>query len=122
MWKGARPRRSRSNWSARKLRCVRILPTRASNCAGTWREGDADMRKHPSEANLALFAGGELNRWTRWNIERHVAVCDECRRDISDFSDLRTESTVLADLPEVAWDSMAGEMKANIRLGLEAGE
>ena len=80
------------------------------------------MRKHPSEANLALFAGGELNRWTRWSVERHVAICDGCRRDISDFSALRADSAVLAELPEVAWGPMAAEMKANIRLGLEAGE
>ena len=80
------------------------------------------MRKHPSEANLALFAGGELSRWTRWKVERHVEICAECRRNISDFSVLRSQASVLADLPEVAWNSMAAEMKANIRLGLEAGE
>jgi hypothetical protein len=80
------------------------------------------MRKHPSEANLALLAGGELSRWTRWNVERHVGMCDECRREISDFSALRAKSAVLADLPEVAWSPLAAEMKANIRLGLEAGE
>ena len=80
------------------------------------------MRKHPSEANLALFAGGELNRWTRWSVERHIAICDGCRRDISDFSALRADSAVLAELPEAAWGPMAAEMKANIRVGLEAGE
>jgi len=80
------------------------------------------MRKHPSEANLALFAGGDLSRWARWNVQRHVAICDECRRDMSDFSALRAQAAVLAEVPEVTWDPMAGEMKANIRLGLEAGE
>jgi hypothetical protein len=80
------------------------------------------MRKHPSEANLALFAGGELSRWTRWNVERHIEMCDECRRDVSDFSTLRSQVSVLEDLPEVAWKPLAAEMRANIRLGLEAGE
>jgi len=80
------------------------------------------MMKHPSQTNLALFAGGELGRWTRWSVKRHVGICEECQRDISDFSALRAETAVLAELPEVSWDSIAAEMKANIRLGLEAGE
>jgi hypothetical protein len=80
------------------------------------------MKKHPSQTNLALFAGGELGRWTRWSVKRHAGICDECQRDISDFSALRAESAVLAELPEVSWDSLAADMKANIRLGLEAGE
>ena len=80
------------------------------------------MKKHPSQTNLALFAGGELGRWTRWSVERHVAICDECRRDISDFSAVRAEAAVLAELPEVSWEPIAADMKANIRLGLEAGE
>jgi hypothetical protein len=80
------------------------------------------MKQHPSETNLALFAGGELGRWTRWSVERHIGICDECRRDISDFSRLRDEAAVLAELPEVSWNTLAADMKANIRLGLEAGE
>jgi hypothetical protein len=80
------------------------------------------MRKHPSEANIALYAGGEMSRWMRWKVERHVEMCEECRRDISEFSALRAQASVLADLPEVAWNPLAAEMKANIRLGLEAGE
>jgi anti-sigma factor RsiW len=78
--------------------------------------------KHPNEASLALFAGGELGRLRRWRIERHVNACAECRRDISDFSALRAEAVALAELPEIAWNPVAAEMKANIRLGLEAGE
>ena len=80
------------------------------------------MSRHPSEASLALYAGGELNRWRRWRIERHVAACAECRRDISAFSALRAETRAMAELPEVSWEPMAAEMRANIRLGLEAGE
>jgi hypothetical protein len=80
------------------------------------------MRKHPSEADLALFAGRELGRWRRWRVERHAAECEECRRDIFDFEALRVESGALAAVPEVSWDLLAAEMKANIRLGLEAGE
>jgi len=80
------------------------------------------MIKHPSEADLALFAGGELGRWKRWRVERHAAECGNCRRDISDFEALHMESAALASLPDVSWEQLAAEMKANIRLGLEAGE
>jgi anti-sigma factor RsiW len=80
------------------------------------------MMKHPDEASLALFAGGELSLWRRWSIERHIANCDECRRDVSDFAAVREQISVLGDVPEISWDRLAGEMKANIRLGLEAGE
>jgi anti-sigma factor RsiW len=80
------------------------------------------MATHPSEARLALFAGGELGRWRRWAVERHLAECAECRREVSDFSALRAGTAALNDLPEVAWDRLGAEMKANIRVGLEAGE
>ncbi|MCU1275580.1 MAG: anti-ECFsigma factor, ChrR [Bryobacterales bacterium] len=80
------------------------------------------MMKHPSEANLALFAGGELGNLRRWSIARHVAACVECGRDVSEFSALRDEAAELCELPEVSWASLTAEMKANIRLGLEAGE
>jgi hypothetical protein len=80
------------------------------------------MSKHPSEANLALFAGGELRRWQRRSVERHVSGCAECRGAVSGFSAQREQTREMAELPDVAWDSLAAEMRANIRLGLEAGE
>ena len=83
------------------------------------------MVKHPSESSLALFAGGELGWLRRWTIGRHVDGCNECRRDVGEFSDIRANATALGDLPDVSgvsWDRLAAEMKANIRLGLEAGE
>lgn len=80
------------------------------------------MVKHPSETDLALFAGGELGRCRRWLVGRHVNACGDCRREVSDFSSLRVESAMLAGLPEVSWNQLAAEMKGNIRVGLEAGE
>jgi len=80
------------------------------------------MRKHPSEASLALFAGGELSRWQRWNVGRHVEDCEQCRSEIQEFSALREDAAAFAGLPAVPWERLAAEMKANIRLGLEAGE
>ena len=80
------------------------------------------MSRHPSEASLALLAGGELSPWRRWGVARHVGGCEQCRREVAEFSGMREEVRATADSPEVSWNSLATEMRANIRLGLEAGE
>ena len=78
--------------------------------------------KHPSEARLALHAGGDLGRIARWRMERHLAVCERCREDLGGFAATREIVPELAEIPEVPWSRLAAEMKANIRLGLSAGE
>jgi len=79
------------------------------------------VARHPSEASLALFAGGELGPFRKWRIERHVAACADCGREVSEFSALRSEIAAADGTPELDWKRMAGELRANIRLGLEAG-
>lgn len=80
--------------------------------------------KHPAISDLAIHAGGDLPWWKAWRMDRHVDGCEQCRREIALFRDASVafrEQT--SDLPEdIAWDRMAGEMRANIRLGLEASE
>src|SRR5579883_1878757 len=78
--------------------------------------------KHPGEATLALYAGQDLGPLTRWRTQRHLARCPQCRDEVSSFSALRQEVGDLAELPDVPWNRMAAEMKANINLGLAAGE
>jgi len=78
--------------------------------------------KHPDQATLALHAGGDLGWFARYRVERHVAQCDQCREEVDAFSATREIFTDLAEIPEVPWNRLAAEMKANIRLGLEAGE
>ncbi len=80
------------------------------------------MSRHPNEAHLALVAGGELSGWRRWRVTRHVAGCAECRRTVAEFSSVREEMRSMAEMPAVSWSTLAAEMRANIRLGLEAGE
>jgi hypothetical protein len=80
------------------------------------------MTRHPSEAILALLAGGEISRWRRWRVERHVSECIQCQREVAAFRSLREETRLMIEPPEVFWNSLAAEMRANIRLGLEAGE
>lgn len=69
---------------------------------------------HPSEQDLALFAGGELGPLSRWRIERHLETCSRCEKDVADFFHLRDEMSPLADLPEVDWTRMAREVEARV--------
>ena len=78
--------------------------------------------KHPNEATLALHAGGDLGFFARWRTERHVAQCESCRDEIERFQGIREMLPDLAEIPEIQWNRLAAEMKANIRLGLAAGE
>ena len=78
--------------------------------------------KHPNQATLALHAGGDLGFFARWRLERHLAKCDECRSEVAAYEGMREIVPDLAEIPEVPWNRLAAEMRANIRLGLSAGE
>jgi len=78
--------------------------------------------KHPNQATLALHSGGDLGFFARWRTERHLAHCDRCRDAIDAFAATREIIPELAEIPEIQWNRLAAEMRANIRLGLEAGE
>jgi hypothetical protein len=75
---------------------------------------------HPRENDLALLAGGEAGRIRRFLLDRHVRNCADCQETIGEYRELRT---VLADIetPDLNWNFLAADMRANIRLGLEAG-
>ena len=78
--------------------------------------------RHPNQATLALHAGGDLGPIRNWWTARHVARCAECREEVAGYTEMRELLPELAELPEIAWNRMAAEIKANVRLGLEAGE
>jgi hypothetical protein len=78
--------------------------------------------KHPDQAELALHAGGDLGWIARWRMERHLAQCGRCRDEVDAFAATLEIIPELAEIPEVPWNRLAAEMKANIRLGVEAGE
>jgi hypothetical protein len=77
---------------------------------------------HPSEQDLALYAGNDLGRLTRMRVDWHLRNCGKCQQEVTEFSALRAETVRSASEPDVNWTRLAAEMKANIRLGLEAGE
>ncbi len=79
---------------------------------------------HPGESVLALYAGGELDLLRRWSVGRHVARCARCRAEVTAFELARQGMADSAgEMPsEVNWNRLAAEMKANIHVGLAAGE
>jgi hypothetical protein len=78
--------------------------------------------RHPEETILALHSSGDLGWFAAWKVERHVARCARCREEVESFRGVREVLPDLAALPEVSWNRIAAEMRANIRLGLAAGE
>ncbi|HXM41091.1 MAG TPA: hypothetical protein VN924_07550 [Bryobacteraceae bacterium] len=77
---------------------------------------------HPNQSILALYAGRDLGWFTRRRTERHLSHCGECRDEVQAFASARDNLAALNELPAISWNRLAAEMKANIRLGLEAGE
>ncbi len=83
--------------------------------------------KHPSPAQIALFSGGDLGKWERWRIARHVSGCADCRREVQALRDGNIELHEFAgQMPELPnalnWNRLSEEMTGNIRVGLAAGE
>jgi hypothetical protein len=77
---------------------------------------------HPSDATLALYAGQELGLLARWRTRRHLAACERCRDEVEAYCDLRAGLPLMVNIPDAGWSRLSAEMKANIRLGLSAGE
>ena len=80
--------------------------------------------KHPNEIQLALFAGGDLGLWDRWQVRRHVSRCSGCENQVQA---LRAASAqvreMTSEMPkDLNWDRLSDEMTGNIRVGLAAGE
>src|SRR5258708_22873884 len=80
------------------------------------------MTKHPTEADLALYAGGDLGWWRKRNVSGHLAGCAPCDATVTEFTALLLDVSELNDPPERLWSRLSSDMRANIRLGLEAGE
>lgn len=80
--------------------------------------------RHPAESDLALFAGGDLGPVARWRVRVHAARCARCSRELDAFRGstalLRREAS--GEPPGLNWRRLAAEMRANIRLGVDAGE
>ncbi|MEO5922418.1 MAG: hypothetical protein ABIR70_01180 [Bryobacteraceae bacterium] len=80
--------------------------------------------RHPFEADLALYAGGDLGGWERVSTAFHVRFCERCHERVQAFCLNRQQlSESTPELPAgLNWDRLSAEMTANIRVGLAAGE
>lgn len=76
---------------------------------------------HISETDLALYAGNDLGTFDRLRVEWHLRRCGTCQQDVTEFSEQRASMKREIPEPDVDWKRLSAEMKANIRLGLEAG-
>ncbi len=79
---------------------------------------------HPAASDLALFAGSELSFWSRGRVALHLRQCGPCRGEVEAFRRQRKLFREAATaLPAgINWGRLVPEMKANIQLGLSAGE
>ncbi|MBL8176247.1 MAG: hypothetical protein JNK48_16330 [Bryobacterales bacterium] len=79
---------------------------------------------HASETDLALYAGGDLGLWARFRLRRHLRACAQCSARHSELVEARAALLDLAgELPaSLDWEALSAEMRANIHLGLAAGE
>jgi len=75
---------------------------------------------HPREQDLALLAGGDAGPVRRFLLDRHVRNCADCRQSVGRYRQLR-DGLAEVELLRVNWSLLAAEMRANIRLGVEAG-
>ncbi len=80
------------------------------------------MTRHPSDLDLALFAGRDLGWLAQWRVGRHTAVCARCASLAAEFEEGRGRVKSGDPLAGLEWNRLAAEMEANIHLGLEAGE
>jgi hypothetical protein len=80
--------------------------------------------KHFTESALALYAGGDTSWWRRLRIGNHVRHCEQCSRQVEEFRGVAEFLEAQRDeLPAgFDWSEAAAAMKANIRLGIAAGE
>jgi hypothetical protein len=77
--------------------------------------------RHLSELDLALLAGRDTGLIRGFSLKRHLRVCEECQQEVNRFEELRSE-LAQTGMPELNWKVLSAEMRANIHLGLEAGE
>jgi hypothetical protein len=80
---------------------------------------------HPTETDLALYAGDDLSGWRRWRIRRHLSACSHCRVEVQSHRDglAVIHGAARTDVPGyVNWQRLSQEMTGNIRVGLAAGE
>lgn len=80
--------------------------------------------KHATDRDLALFAGRELSLWKRLRVQMHINGCERCRLEADAYRETQANlKAVASELPpQLDWERMEREMRANIRVGLAAAQ
>jgi hypothetical protein len=80
--------------------------------------------KHPDDSRLSLIAGGDAGFCESWMLRRHLRQCAPCRETVEAFRRLRADMRgEFSRMPAgLDWNRLAEEMRANIHVGLVAGE
>ena len=71
--------------------------------------------QHPTEADMALFAGGEAGPLSRWRIENHIDHCDSCREVVADFFHCQSDLEQFSEVPEIDWNTLNRDIKASVK-------
>lgn len=58
------------------------------------------------EAFLPLYSGGELSRWRRFRMTRHLDRCDRCRASLAELDSTRS---VVSEALKAAWSPGNGD-------------
>ena len=74
--------------------------------------------QHPTEADMALFAGGEAGPLSRWRIENHIDRCDSCREVVADFLHFQSDLEQLSEVPEIDWNTLSRDIEASVKQAL----
>ncbi len=76
-----------------------------------------------SEKEIALLAANDAGLWLRLKARLASRGTHSLRSERAAYSSIRAQMPRFRELPEYfAWDDLAAEMKANILVGVEAGE
>lgn len=78
--------------------------------------------RHPSEADMALFAGGEAGPFSRWRIENHLTYCDSCREVVADFFHLQSDIGQLSEIPQLNWSAMSRDIKVSMQQAVTSSD
>lgn len=61
---------------------------------------------------IKAYIDGELRPWTRWFIARHIASCQDCRREMQEMAELTNEvkTTTNVSAPQGLKDKVLGSL------------
>ncbi len=75
------------------------------------------LRRHPDNTSLTLFAGGDLGLVRRWLVGRHVLECPQCRAAVSAYRVDRERLRQELPVPEIDFAALAHRVRVTAEQG-----